>query len=145
MEPSRWLKNRKSNSVTTEDAWSEEAREAALEARRRRGRRISSRSKMAGKHSKGSVWVGGMRAPKGWNRAHTHAYLHGRKWGSHGDALMMDMLYYDPITGESDTTWLLMRIAREDQGAPQELPKTPRRSVSPPPYAKPPSILESTA
>src|SRR5580658_2032571 len=30
-----------------------------------------------------------------------------------------------------------MRIAREDQGAPQELPKTPRRSVSPPPYAKP--------
>src|SRR6516164_1065268 len=41
--------------------------------------------------------------------------------------------------------WLLMRIAREDQGAPQELPKTPRRSASPPPYAKPPSILESTA
>src|ERR1700730_1138940 len=35
-----------------------------------------------------------------------------------------------------------MRIAREDQGAPQELPKTPRRSVSPPPYAKPPSIRQ---
>src|ERR1700674_1457277 len=35
--------------------------------------------------------------------------------------------------------WRLRRIPGEDQVARQELPKPPRRSVPPPPYAKPPS------
>jgi hypothetical protein len=56
----------------------------------------------------------------------------------------LDNPLFDRV-GNSLPPSLLMRIAREDQGAPQELPKTPRRSVSPPPYAKPPSILESRA